>query len=280
MDVKVFPPYLAIFSASADSVQVTLVPLSVIGRGGLMEEPSISRRKLSSNPLPRFPTSLVPLLDTYDICISSNTGYGPYVPPTSISIIYFPSLSRLESRQCKKALHLRFAVEDIPRYDRTANGTLVAPEMATNASLVENTPLIAVSSSMYFDIPVGSYPEHAQLGSTGRRAVWLEQSLKSDYVQLLRLDFDPAKAIAASSSSADPSGSSSATTISTSAPVIATSSGNVATKAVTPAVDILLPPEPQLPFKPSACRSLAFDEASGRLCIGLYNGPIFVLDYV
>ena len=210
-----------------------------------------------NNPLPPFPTSLVPLLDTYDICISSNTGYGPYVPPTSISIIYFPSLSRLESRQCKKALHLRFAVSDIHKYEQNASISSSIVGHISNDTLVANTPTISLLTSTYFDIPVGSYPEHAQLGSTGRRAVWLEQSLKSDYVQLLRLDFDPSAA--------------------TTALVDSNSNGG---RLTTPNVNVLLPPEPQLPFKPSSCRSLAFDEATGRLCVGLYNGAIFVLDYV
>ncbi|KAL5504135.1 hypothetical protein ACEPAH_8208 [Sanghuangporus vaninii] len=236
MDIKVLPPYLSIVAASTENAQVTLAPLSVLEYGSVLEQPV--RSKAKQRDLPYFSHATVPIMDFYDICISDNGGYGPYVPPTSISLIVFPTLSRLDVRQSKKALLLRFTIcqfFSIPE----ANARSTTCGKSINA----RDPSLQLESSIPFDIPVGSYPEYPCLGTTGRRGVWLEQSLKSDYVQILRLDYDPV----------------------TNQP---------------PSLNVLLPPEPQLPFKPSSCRALAFDEATARLCIGLYNGLIYVLDYV
>lgn len=43
---------------------------------------------------------------------------------------------------------------------------------------------------------------------------------------------------------------------------------------------MLLPPDPALPFTPNTCHSLVFDEITGRLCLGLFNGDVYVLDFV
>lgn len=248
MAVKVLPTCLAVIEASTSNVQVTLVPLGIIVYGSVLEQPLASMEK--HKHLPLFPHIVVPLVDFYDISLSDNINFGPYVPATSLSLVVFPTLSRLEMRQSKKALYLRFLIDP--------NTSLSSPPSSPSFSSEDNKdnvcifnpnrnlamPSINLDISIPFDIPVGSYPEHPYLGSTGRRAVWLEQSLRSDYVQVLRLDYDPSA------------------------------------RGKTPLVDVLLPPEPQLPFKPSACRALAFDEATGRLCIGLFNGVVYVLDYV
>ena len=81
----------------------------------------------------------------------------------------------------------------------------------------------------------------AKFGTTGCRAVWLEENMETNEERIVKLSLDP---------------SISSTILST-----------------------LLPPAPELPFKPSECRSIAFDDVMGRLCIGLYNGHIYVLDF-
>jgi len=43
---------------------------------------------------------------------------------------------------------------------------------------------------------------------------------------------------------------------------------------------VLIPSQPNLPFSLNTCSILAFDEASGRLCLGFYDGSIHVLDFV
>ena len=221
--MKIVPPFLIIVAASSDTLQISIVPLSVISKGGHLESPLESRQKM--HDLPDFFHVSTPLVDFYDICISDNVNFGPFNPATSLSLIAFPTLSRLEMRQNKKALHLRFSLGP------------TASELRDSYT----TPPIQLEKSSPFDITVGSYPEHAQLGSTGRRAVWLEQSLKSDYVKLLRLNFDPLDS--------------------------------------SPSVEVLLPPDPQLPFKPSFFHALAFDETTGRLSVGLYNGAVYIIDY-
>lgn len=46
-----------------------------------------------------------------------------------------------------------------------------------------------------------------------------------------------------------------------------------------PVVDILVATDPALPFTPAECHTLAFDEATGRVCVGLYEGELYILDY-
>lgn len=45
-------------------------------------------------------------------------------------------------------------------------------------------------------------------------------------------------------------------------------------------IGTLLPPDPALPFTPSGSHSMAFDEATGRMCLGMYNGDVYILDWV
>lgn len=44
-------------------------------------------------------------------------------------------------------------------------------------------------------------------------------------------------------------------------------------------VGVLLPPNPSLPFVPEGITCMAFDEATGRLCVGLITGDLWMLDY-
>lgn len=78
------------------------------------------------------------------------------------------------------------------------------------------------------------------IGMSGQRAVWLQRRWDTDEFEFIRASF--------SSSAAE-------------------------TKIVN-----LLPKHLALPFEAHRCSSLAFDEASGRVCIGLHTGEIFVLD--
>jgi hypothetical protein len=77
------------------------------------------------------------------------------------------------------------------------------------------------------------------VGTTGRRAVWLERHWEKEEVRLMRLSH--------------------------------TAAGSMA--------GVLVPPHPALPFTPATCHSLAFDEVTGRLCVGLETGELYVLDY-
>ncbi|KAI0690002.1 hypothetical protein BC835DRAFT_1529012 [Cytidiella melzeri] len=85
------------------------------------------------------------------------------------------------------------------------------------------------------------------VGISGRRAVWMEHNLETTRSQLMKLE-----------ALQDDTTDGEYTQI---------SSG------------VLLPPDPPLPFSTDACQGLAFDEASGRLCIGLWGGSLYLVDF-
>ena len=129
---------------------------------------------------------------------------------------------------------------------------ILGPRSQTNGlhfrGLFDDGVPIALSSSetqadrsWSFSVPPETHAVHVKLGATGCRAIWMEKNLESDDERIMRLSFDPSR------SSMD--------------------------------VSVLLPPVPDLPFKPNECRSMDFDDIVGRVCIGLYNGDIYVLDY-
>jgi len=223
VDINIIPPYLIIIAASNTELRVILVPLSIIERGSYMETPSSSWKNRRS--LPEFQTIRFPCMDFYDICISDNLSAGTF---PAVSVIAFPSISREDIYQSKKAMLLRIDFEASPVHPTNSDEY---PSPAGLSSVLK-----------FFDVRMESFPEYVNLGTSGRRAIWLEQSFKSDYVQVVRMNCG-------------------------------------GTHNEYPSLNILIPPEPQLPFKPSSCRALAFDEASGRVCFGSYKGELFILDY-
>ncbi|KDQ59271.1 hypothetical protein JAAARDRAFT_57193 [Jaapia argillacea MUCL 33604] len=101
----------------------------------------------------------------------------------------------------------------------------------------------AVSPSIAM-VPSAQTAERVQIGVEGRRAVWLDRNLETEEVKVMKLS--------------------------------ALSTNGISS---TYKVGVLLPEYPVLPFRPSACRSLAFDEVTGRLCLGLFTGEFYVLDF-
>jgi len=93
-----------------------------------------------------------------------------------------------------------------------------------------------------FTVPRSTSIEVAKVGTRGHRAVWLEHNWELQQFRLMKL----------------------------SAPV----------RHGKPSVGVLLPPDPELPFSPRECQSLAFDEVTGRVCLGLYTGNLYILDFV
>ena len=93
-----------------------------------------------------------------------------------------------------------------------------------------------------FAVPGSTSIEVVKIGTRGHRAVWLEHNWELQQFRLMKL----------------------------SAPV-----GHSK-----PSVGVLLPPDPELPFTPRECQSLAFDEVTGRVCLGLYTGDLYILDFV
>ncbi|KAI0635949.1 hypothetical protein C8Q77DRAFT_1155689 [Trametes polyzona] len=97
-------------------------------------------------------------------------------------------------------------------------------------------------SSKEFPIGDESSAQLAQVGALGVRGVWLEHNWETQQNRVMKLAYDPHTRKAE--------------------------------------VGMLLPPLPELPFTPNMCHSLAFDEVSGRLCLGMYDGNVYVLDFV
>ncbi|TCD61867.1 hypothetical protein EIP91_007816 [Steccherinum ochraceum] len=86
-----------------------------------------------------------------------------------------------------------------------------------------------------------------QIGTTGRRMVWMEHELETGRNRVMK--FQMAKE--------DWEGG----------------------EKLLVVHGYLLPSEPNLPFALNACNCLAFDEVSGRLCLAFYDGGLHVLDF-
>ncbi|GLB40452.1 hypothetical protein LshimejAT787_0803230 [Lyophyllum shimeji] len=78
------------------------------------------------------------------------------------------------------------------------------------------------------------------LGTTGRRAIWLQRRWDTDEFELMRGTFSRTEA---------------------------------------PKVQPLLPKHVALPFETQSCLSLAFDEALGRVYVGLTTGGLYILEF-
>ena len=96
--------------------------------------------------------------------------------------------------------------------------------------------------SRKFKVPGSASIEFVKIGTRGHRAVWLEHDWDKQQYRLMKL------------------------------------SGPVGHGK--PSVGVLLPSDPELPFSPRECQSLAFDEVTGRVCLGLYTGDLYILDFV
>ncbi|KAI0342760.1 hypothetical protein BDW22DRAFT_1484327 [Trametopsis cervina] len=110
--------------------------------------------------------------------------------------------------------------------------------LATEYSTVKSFPLLLQQDSSVRLLGVGS---------SGRRAVWMEYNMETTRSWLMRLE------------------------------VLRDNQSNGRDARVLKGV--LLPPDPPLPFSIDACHSLAFDEATCRLALGLWDG-LHIIDFV
>ena len=92
----------------------------------------------------------------------------------------------------------------------------------------------------WFGTATGTRPEIVCMGKTGYRAVWLDHQWESDEYKLWKATFRP---------------------------------GNAAV------VDLLVPPHHPLPFEAHMIVSLSFEEATGRVCVGLRTGAVYILEF-
>lgn len=92
-----------------------------------------------------------------------------------------------------------------------------------------------------FSTPANAVANMVCVGQTGRRAVWMERRWDTDNFRLMKATFHP--------SAEEP-----------------------------PVVKNLLPPNVALPFETHTCQSMAFDETTGRLYLGLHTGELYILE--
>ena len=94
-------------------------------------------------------------------------------------------------------------------------------------------------------LPVDTSVRLVGVGATGFRAVWMEYSFETTRSRLMKMEFG------------------------------LNSEGELEIYH-----GVLLPADPPLPFSMDACHMLAFDEATGRLCLGLWDGGLHVVDFL
>lgn len=91
-----------------------------------------------------------------------------------------------------------------------------------------------------FSTPASAASDIICLGPTGRRAVWLERRWDTDSFTLMKATFFREGKHAA-------------------------------------IVERLLPAHTAMPFEIYSCQSMAFEESTGRVCLGLHTGELYIL---
>ena len=97
-------------------------------------------------------------------------------------------------------------------------------------------------TSVILPCPDATSQQLGQIGTTGHRMVWLEHDLETGRNRVMKYAME--------------------------------------TESRKHLHGVLLPTKANLPFALDACNSLGFDEVSGRLCLGFYDGSLHVLDFV
>lgn len=94
-------------------------------------------------------------------------------------------------------------------------------------------------------LPVDSSLRIIGVGATGFRTVWTEYNFETTRSRLMKMEFGM------------------------------NSEGKLEINH-----GVLLPADPPLPFSMDSCCALAFDETTGRLCLGLLEGELRVVDFL
>ena len=104
---------------------------------------------------------------------------------------------------------------------------------------LKEMPFTRITSTL-FQTPYNETSDLAYVATSGQHSLWLQVPSDRDMSKVVKFTFD---------SSPEP----------------------------TVSLDTLLPPIPLLPFRPSTCTTLSLDEGTGRICVGLFNGSLYVL---
>lgn len=102
----------------------------------------------------------------------------------------------------------------------------------------------SVTHCARISLPTDTSVRLVGLGVTGSRAVWMEHSLETTRSRVMKMEL-----------------------------------GRNSKGKIEVFQGALLPSDPPLPFLTDTCHMLAFDEATCRLCLGLWDGSVHVVDY-
>ncbi|TDL25865.1 hypothetical protein BD410DRAFT_784900 [Rickenella mellea] len=216
VDIKLFPFHFVTIVASDDELVVLKAELDERLFNG-PEHPFIGASDgASPGPDMQLRTWAEYQLAKKDLIISDSTNIGEHQPPRSLSFIAFSTGHIWNTKW--EGIRL-----SIPNCDAQSSAN----------------PVVEVSKPFY--VLESCYPEHVCLGTTGRRAVWLEREIDTGDARLMKMSYDKSRNVG-------------------------------------PTVGVLLSSAPLLPFRPNLVRTLAFDEATGRVALALITSAIYVLD--
>lgn len=132
-----------------------------------------------------------------------------------------------------------------PSIRTSPSHTCPSPSPSPSPSLSNSTPRLPTTPIRKYPITTSphSLPEEMCIGTSGYRVVWVERSWETDEFKFMKLTLP-------------------------------------CSPEERPVVGPLFPPHTALPFRVQSCQSLAFDDAAGRLCVGLHSGEIYLFDFV
>ncbi|GJE88747.1 F-box protein [Phanerochaete sordida] len=159
------------------------------------------------------------LREQYSFPLGSNLMDTVHIPSVSASFLTIMVFNEADPTQ-PSAQIVRFPLDD---------STAHSGSKVTNARV---------------PLPLDTSIRSVSIGTTGRRAVWMEHNLDTTRTRLMKLEL-----------------------------------GSIHDGTPDLSHGVLLPADPPLPFATDACHSLAFDEATCRLCLGLWDSSLHVVDF-
>lgn len=135
--------------------------------------------------------------------------------------------------------------DTIPGHGHLVRLFFTHPRSPSSTKPSDHTDQPTLRQDRPFPMPPETTVKLVRIGASGRRAVWIEHNWEFEETRVMRAHFPSEYPEEASVS------------------------------VLIPAI----PVNPALPFTPRAAQSLAFDETTGRVCLGLYDGVVWILDY-
>ena len=161
------------------------------------------------------------------------------VPIIGFSSVFMSDNLTIRGDQPEKSVSfLVFSSHRAASYRTGKQGQFIHLQLPPSDQLKE-MPFTRITSTL-FQTPYNETSDLAYVATSGQHSLWLQVPSDRDMSKVVKFTFD---------SSPEP----------------------------TVSLDTLLPPIPLLPFRPSTCTTLSLDEGTGRICVGLFNGSLYVL---